>query len=126
RGCFRGVNLSGMATFALPFFFQAEDGIRDFHVTGVQTCALPICHRVDATRDGRQTFAGSASVYRYPAAHCREQRDGPSTRGCWEIGRAACRERGWIWGRRGARRRRRKRRAKTSVGRGYECESWTE
>src|SRR5690606_39768699 len=27
-----------------PFvFFQAEDGIRDFHVTGVQTCALPIC-----------------------------------------------------------------------------------
>src|SRR5207302_2145083 len=27
------------------FFFQAEDGIRDFHVTGVQTCALPICYR---------------------------------------------------------------------------------
>src|SRR5690606_39477560 len=26
-------------------FFQAEDGIRDFHVTGVQTCALPICTR---------------------------------------------------------------------------------
>src|SRR5690606_36027233 len=26
----------------LVFFFQAEDGIRDFHVTGVQTCALPI------------------------------------------------------------------------------------
>src|SRR5690606_40593374 len=24
------------------FFFQAEDGIRGFHVTGVQTCALPI------------------------------------------------------------------------------------
>src|SRR5690606_40539772 len=24
------------------FFFLAEDGIRDFHVTGVQTCALPI------------------------------------------------------------------------------------
>src|SRR5690606_41295342 len=24
------------------FFFQAEDGIRFFHVTGVQTCALPI------------------------------------------------------------------------------------
>src|SRR5690606_40957535 len=23
-------------------FFQAEDGVRDFHVTGVQTCALPI------------------------------------------------------------------------------------
>src|SRR5690606_21640591 len=26
------------------FFLQAEDGIRDFHVTGVQTCALPILH----------------------------------------------------------------------------------
>src|SRR5690606_2263071 len=27
---------------ACSFFFQAEDGIRAFHVTGVQTCALPI------------------------------------------------------------------------------------
>src|SRR5439155_2438676 len=27
------------------FFFQAEDGIRDGHVTGVQTCALPIWRR---------------------------------------------------------------------------------
>src|SRR5207245_6189441 len=27
------------------FFFQAEDGIRDATVTGVQTCALPICPR---------------------------------------------------------------------------------
>src|SRR5206468_8384233 len=27
------------------FFFQAEDGIRDLIVTGVQTCALPICPR---------------------------------------------------------------------------------
>src|SRR5690606_40684231 len=29
------------------FFFQAEDGIRDFHVTGVQTCALPISRGTD-------------------------------------------------------------------------------
>src|SRR3712207_8206681 len=29
---------------ALFFFFQAEDGIRDIGVTGVQTCALPISH----------------------------------------------------------------------------------
>src|SRR5690625_6365398 len=29
----------------LFFFFQAEDGIRDGHVTGVQTCALPIFQR---------------------------------------------------------------------------------
>src|SRR5256885_7191285 len=30
------------------FFFQAEDGIRDYKVTGVQTCALPICRAVVA------------------------------------------------------------------------------
>src|SRR5256886_16117114 len=29
--------------FFFFFFFQAEDGIRDLTVTGVQTCALPIC-----------------------------------------------------------------------------------
>ena len=32
----------------LLFFFQAEDGIRDVAVTGVQTCALPISQRVAA------------------------------------------------------------------------------
>src|SRR2546425_12904687 len=31
--------------FIFFFFFQAEDGIRDKLVTGVQTCALPICVR---------------------------------------------------------------------------------
>src|SRR5437868_13693420 len=31
-----------MLTIILVFFFQAEDGIRDRNVTGVQTCALPI------------------------------------------------------------------------------------
>src|SRR5690606_41007783 len=31
-----------VAGLRASFFFQAEDGIRDFHVTGVQTCALPI------------------------------------------------------------------------------------
>src|SRR5205807_6061243 len=31
--------------FFLFFFFQAEDGIRDYKVTGVQTCALPISRR---------------------------------------------------------------------------------
>src|SRR5690625_2365818 len=30
------------------FFFQAEDGIRDGHVTGVQTCALPILEQIEA------------------------------------------------------------------------------
>src|SRR6266581_6053274 len=32
-----------MTAMVLCFFFQAEDGIRDGRVTGVQTCALPIC-----------------------------------------------------------------------------------
>ena len=32
------------------FFFQAEDGIRDYKVTGVQTCALPICCAVAGQR----------------------------------------------------------------------------
>src|SRR4030043_1725777 len=35
-----GVGDTGMGVFF--FFFQAEDGIRDVAVTGVQTCALPI------------------------------------------------------------------------------------
>src|SRR5256885_11351069 len=37
------------------FFFQAEDGIRDYKVTGVQTCALPICEPAPgrAGRPGR-------------------------------------------------------------------------
>src|SRR5690606_39988045 len=32
----------------------AEDGIRDFHVTGVQTCALPICVLIDGVGADRQ------------------------------------------------------------------------
>src|SRR5256885_7185478 len=32
----------GKSVRLVVFFFQAEDGIRDFKVTGVQTCALPI------------------------------------------------------------------------------------
>src|SRR5437588_11637769 len=35
-------NFMCMSYFNLLFFFQAEDGIRDHCVTGVQTCALPI------------------------------------------------------------------------------------
>src|SRR5690606_7886370 len=38
-----------MLSFSAHFFFQAEDGIRDFHVTGVQTCALPISAHDDHT-----------------------------------------------------------------------------
>src|SRR5438874_8794646 len=41
--------MTSLLTSALFFFFQAEDGIRDLYVTGVQTCALPI---LDAYRAG--------------------------------------------------------------------------
>src|SRR5436309_12550524 len=37
----RAASLSGW--LLARSFSQAEDGIRDFHVTGLQTCALPIC-----------------------------------------------------------------------------------
>src|SRR6266567_7606589 len=43
-----------MWSFSL-FFFQAEDGIRDLTVTGVQTCALPISDYHDA--EGRHVSA---------------------------------------------------------------------
>src|SRR5438093_2237048 len=40
----------------ISFFFQAEDGIRDWSVTGVQTCALPICRaRLSAARERAAT-----------------------------------------------------------------------
>src|SRR2546426_11227243 len=38
--------LAGVARCWFFFFFQAEDGIRDYKVTGVQTCAFPIWVRV--------------------------------------------------------------------------------
>src|SRR5687767_6429811 len=41
------------------FFFQAEDGIRDKLVTGVQTCALPISTRGAAARSSRSTSGSS-------------------------------------------------------------------
>src|SRR5690606_40918661 len=45
----------------LYFFFQAEDGIRDFHVTGVQTCALPISSSVGGTLHRRATAQSLAT-----------------------------------------------------------------
>src|SRR5207237_7739325 len=45
------------------FFFQAEDGIRDSSVTGVQTCALPISYRTSnaqaLTELNDQVFGGA-------------------------------------------------------------------
>src|SRR5690606_39874836 len=48
--------------FACAFFFQAEDGIRDFHVTGVQTCALPICGAVFRHADLRGANLAGAKL----------------------------------------------------------------
>src|SRR5690606_17613268 len=55
--CIVHLVLTGVHMYPLPvapffFFFQAEDGIRDFHVTGVQTCALPIWPNVAGDEDG--------------------------------------------------------------------------
>src|SRR2546429_2892625 len=63
--------LEGCVVF---FFFQAEDGIRDVAVTGVQTCALPICH-VEHARRG---------------VCARQSRLGQAAPALWEIGRASC------------------------------------
>src|SRR6266511_5798150 len=53
------------------FFFQAEDGIRDFHVTGVQTCALPIFSydyaAIAASTSPEQISAGPPTLWRYRA-----------------------------------------------------------
>src|SRR5690606_40706643 len=87
------------------FFIQAEDVIRDFHVTGVQTCALPICFRTSNSKTGNPVRS------RYVDAETnRPVADGDEVRGYeveegrhiiiedeeLEIGRASCRERGYV------------------------------
>src|SRR5690625_4341313 len=42
-----------ISSYSFSFFFQAEDGIRDGHVTGVQTCALPIFQAQDNMQRAR-------------------------------------------------------------------------
>src|SRR5207244_6855559 len=83
--------------FVFFFFFQAEDGIRDDLVTGVQTCALPI--------SARPLTGDAASGLTSPVAQKRDPRpafglpptaEPPSGAESWtvtEIGRASCRER---------------------------------
>src|SRR5438046_9249000 len=44
------------------FFFQAEDGIRDWSVTGVQTCALPICQIKCHSRPSRSEFQNAKAT----------------------------------------------------------------
>src|SRR6266542_3947897 len=59
------VNLKQDHTDVFFFFFQAEDGIRDATVTGVQTCALPISHGPD--RDSLALWRGALALDGVPA-----------------------------------------------------------
>src|SRR2546426_10957187 len=54
------------------FFFQAEDGIREYKVTGVQTCALPISGRLRAPRAGRQELRRNRRHYGLQPGHREE------------------------------------------------------
>src|SRR5437763_17089471 len=76
---FRGGVIEDRIIVSFFFFFQAEDGIRDTSVTGVQTCALPISR----TRPGTPAAARPS-----PAS-----RPMPTVLAPSEIGRASCRER---------------------------------
>src|SRR5207237_7171627 len=78
------------------FFFQAEDGIRDSSVTGVQTCALPIspASRLAAAfadADPKPKFLPAADLKAPPPPA------GKDLFGVAQIGRASCRERVWGW-----------------------------
>src|SRR3989440_8071991 len=57
-----GVGWSALRGVYFFFFFQAEDGIRDLIVTGVQTCALPIsssiCSYTDSTELPDHSYCG--------------------------------------------------------------------
>src|SRR5699024_11432917 len=85
------------------FFFQAEDGIRDRNVTGVQTCALPISRTSPIRRnDTACSTAYPLSTCRYSAAtlwlssplvHKSTPRVSAVHLLLSEIGRASCRER---------------------------------
>src|SRR5437870_12333846 len=78
-------------------FVQAEDGIRDGHVTGVQTCALPISgelRRGEVIRAQRHSRARAQVVGGAGPDPDGAQRLGVEfgLRGAPEIGRASCRE----------------------------------
>src|SRR2546427_7328056 len=59
-----GCNLDVLSSIlVLFFFFQAEDGIRDLTVTGVQTCALPILIKIDRSFiQAMDKDAGAAAI----------------------------------------------------------------
>src|SRR5215217_4263655 len=70
--------------FNLFFFFQAEDGIRDIGVTGVQTCALPISAPTSPSRCSRvrRRWAASCDPARW-RARSEERRVGKECRSRW-------------------------------------------
>src|SRR5699024_12193263 len=79
--------LRDLSSPSLYFFFQAEDGIRDRNVTGVQTCALPIwpCRccwrRPTATRYRSPTCPASAPTCPFgPVTRSEERRVGKEGR----------------------------------------------
>src|SRR5438552_3359395 len=55
--------------FFIFFFFQAEDGIRDDLVTGVQTCALPICRAIEALYAARRACEDTGDAYHFALCH---------------------------------------------------------
>src|SRR2546430_3063487 len=62
------------------FFFQAEDGIRDLTVTGVQTCALPIC--TDDQAEDQETRVHGASLFAYDSERMLRQRRSTTCESC--------------------------------------------
>src|SRR6266513_4711351 len=66
--------------YLLFFFFQAEDGIRDRNVTGVQTCALPICrHRDESVELARCRYSAWRRAPAVEEARCRRDRIAKAT-----------------------------------------------
>src|SRR5579872_7362648 len=63
-----------MTLLCVFFFFQAEDGIRDADVTGVQTCALPISSARDARREPREPLRATNIAGRGPPRRRRVDR----------------------------------------------------
>src|SRR5688500_6419105 len=87
--------------FIFYFFIQPEDGIRDYKVTGVQTCALPISPALSAGRPCRDcALSVGASPVCVACGACRRMRRGAGAirADVREIGRASCRERVEVWG----------------------------
>src|SRR5271157_6206832 len=66
------------------FFFQAEDRIRDADVTGVQTCALPICSRLQQERTAlRHCSDGRVRLSPPALLRSEERRVGKECRSRW-------------------------------------------